>query len=194
MEFRLLESLADRTHNNAVSMQGIAEGYFSREECSRIVQLGENYEAQEGKVGSDETSSKNRKSSVRFVRPDDNSNWIFNKLESALTLMNKQYRFELQGFFEGVQIAAYSGGGFYDYHMDLGPGKHSGRKLSISVQLSDPTDYEGGDLEFLNIEQTVPRSIGSLIVFPSYLVHRVTPVTSGTRRSMVSWISGPPFC
>jgi PKHD-type hydroxylase len=63
----------------------------------------------------------------------------------------------------------------------------------MSVQLSEPDEYEGGELEFLNFEQPIPKDIGSLIVFPSYLVHRVNPVTRGLRRSMVSWISGPPF-
>jgi len=62
------------------------------------------------------------------------------------------------------------------------------------VQLSNPADYEGGEFEFLLVtDELGPRSRGSLIAFPSYLAHRVRPVTSGTRLSLVSWIGGPPF-
>ena len=107
--------------------------------------------------------------------------------------INQTYRFELYGFFEGAQIATYTEGGHYKWHIDVGSELSSNRKLSVTVQLTDPTEYEGGGLEFMNVDQTVSRAIGSLIVFPSFLMHRVVPVTRGTRQSMVTWISGPPF-
>ena len=97
------------------------------------------------------------------------------------------------GFFEGVQVASYSGGGHYGWHMDVGQGVVSTRKLSISVQLSDPADYDGGELEFLASGDCGPRTQGTLIAFPSFLVHRVRPVTRGTRWSLVSWVAGPSF-
>jgi PKHD-type hydroxylase len=68
--------------------------------------------------------------------------------------------------------------------------------LSISVQLSDPSEYEGGDLQFsLYGDRTViaEKEQGTMVIFPSYMRHRVTPVTRGTRRSLVTWITGPPF-
>jgi len=106
---------------------------------------------------------------------------------------NNAYKYHLQGFYEGVQIAAYKSGGKYDWHMDVGPGQNSSRKLSMSVQLSDPKSYEGGDLEFMRVAQKSERDVGALIVFPSFLQHRVTPVTKGTRYSLVAWVHGKPF-
>ena len=83
----------------------------------------------------------------------------------------------------------------FDWHLDFGPGAISERKLSITVQLSDEDAYEGGDLEFMVNKEYVkaPREQGTVIVFPSFIMHRVTPVTKGTRESIVGWIAGPPF-
>ncbi|MGB0178111.1 MAG: 2OG-Fe(II) oxygenase, partial [Owenweeksia sp.] len=82
-----------------------------------------------------------------------------------------------------------------DWHMDFGAGEISHRKLSMTVQLSDPADYEGGDLEFMINQKvvTAPRTRGTVIVFPSFILHRVTPVTKGVRHSVVGWVSGTPF-
>jgi PKHD-type hydroxylase len=67
------------------------------------------------------------------------------------------------------------------------------RKFSISVQLSDPSDYEGCNLEFQagNKVETAPRTLGAVIAFPSYVLHRVTPCTRGTRKALVAWTTGP---
>jgi PKHD-type hydroxylase len=80
--------------------------------------------------------------------------------------------------------------------MDIGHGSGSLRKISVVIQLSDPTEYEGGELQVMNGEEpyrVCNKEKGSLIMFPSFLLHRVTPVTKGCRRSLVLWISGPPF-
>jgi PKHD-type hydroxylase len=92
-----------------------------------------------------------------------------------------------------LQVATYSVGEHYDWHIDLGPGKNSSRKLSLSLQLSDSSEYEGGELEFMNVKEKTSREIGTLITFPAFLTHRVTPVTKGTRKSLVAWISGDSF-
>ena len=69
------------------------------------------------------------------------------------------------------------------------------RKVSFSVQLSNPSDYEGGDLRFYRHSTTkfmeAPKDKGTLILFPSWTIHEVTPVTAGTRYSLVSWVNGP---
>lgn len=87
----------------------------------------------------------------------------------------------------------------YDWHIDTfwaNPTAYD-RKLSIVVQLSDPSEYEGGNFEFdAQYENPNPVALkkkGSVIVFPSFLMHRVTPVTSGIRRSLVAWAEGPKF-
>jgi PKHD-type hydroxylase len=92
-----------------------------------------------------------------------------------------------------MQLACYdeSDSGFYDWHTDFA-GIAPRRKLSISVQLSRPEDYDGGDLELLfsSSPYTAARARGTFIVFPSFCLHRVTPVTRGTRWSLVAWVLG----
>ena len=93
-----------------------------------------------------------------------------------------------------LQFGEYSEGSFYDWHYDVN-WEHSGpydRKLSFVLQLSDPNTYEGGNFEFKDIEQATRfREQGSVLIFPSYHTHRVTPVTKGKRNSLVGWIEGP---
>jgi len=119
--------------------------------------------------------------------------WLFAKLNLAVNQLNRAYQYDLKGLFDGIQIASYSRGGKYDWHMDLGPAKNSSRKLSLSVQLSENDSYKGGNLEFANIPEKADREISSLIAFPSFLQHRVTPVTRGVRHSLVAWIHVHPF-
>jgi PKHD-type hydroxylase len=106
------------------------------------------------------------------------------------------YRFDITGL-ENLQYAVYHGreGGHYDWHIDYGPQNPRPRKLSLTVQLSEPSAYEGGELQFQAGPQaaTAPKERGTIIVFPSFFLHRVTPVTSGTRKSLVIWAAGPEF-
>jgi PKHD-type hydroxylase len=93
-----------------------------------------------------------------------------------------------------IQIGKYEQHGKYDWHMDndfKGNFNNSVRKLSISILLND--DFEGGKFEFKKQDLDVNLKKGSILVFPSYLEHRVAPVISGVRYSAVAWVSGPPF-
>ena len=90
----------------------------------------------------------------------------------------------------------YEGGGHYGWHMDTGSGILSQRKISITVQLSDPEEYEGGDLElWFGGDEPIqaPKGKGIGVIFPSYMMHRVTPVTKGTRKSLVLWVGGSHY-
>ena len=92
------------------------------------------------------------------------------------------------------EIYRYEVGDFFDWHMDLGDGEIAKRKLTTLVQLSDPADYEGGELElFCNQPHTASRKRGTLLIYPSYIMHRVTPITRGLRFSMGGEVVGPPF-
>ena len=96
---------------------------------------------------------------------------------------------------ERVQIGEYSVGGFYDWHEDHSvttrDGTNTQRKLSLSLFLSDPDTYEGGDLLLADIDKPIIKKQGSIIVFPSSIKHTITPVTSGVRYSAVAWARGP---
>jgi len=86
-------------------------------------------------------------------------------------------------------------GGHYSWHHDINWDNSEAwdRKLSVTVQLSDPSEYEGGQFEFSECEtpDASSRLKGTVLVFPSYLQHRVLPITSGTRKSLVAWFEGP---
>mgnify|MGYP003141240748 FL=1 len=116
--------------------------------------------------------------------------------EFAQTVNDKYYGFDIKGFAEPLQFLRYKKGGRYDSHMDIQwsdlKTNVPNRKLTVITQLSDPKDYEGGDLE-LDITSdnfTIPKGKGDMIAFPAFLMHKVHPITKGTRCSVVSWLSG----
>ena len=111
-----------------------------------------------------------------------------------------QYHYNITKF-TPCQFARYNVGDFYDYHQDSGHSKidyeKETRKLSMTVQLSDPETYEGGEFYFYHgtlegIEPPIQKQ-GSILIFDSRMWHRVAPVTKGVRYSLVSWTSGPSF-
>ena len=137
-----------------------------------------------------------RRSSLIFLDAADQHRWIFDKLANVAEIANGQrYGFDLTGFYQELQLAEYAQGQFFDWHMDFGAGEISHRKLSLTVQLSDPDDYDGGVLQFMINQRIVdaPKERGTVIAFPSFLMHRVTPVERGVRRSLVGWVSGHPY-
>lgn len=100
---------------------------------------------------------------------------------------------------ESIQIAQYESTAFYDWHVDTFPAQENGmqRKLTISIQLSSPDDYLGGDFILGEKHGTnnvlLPKKQGSIMVFPSFIPHTVTPVTKGERFSAVGWMNGLAF-
>lgn len=118
-------------------------------------------------------------------------------VEAILDINNAYFRFEVTELApsDPALLLRYPAGeGRYDTHIDVGQGAW-GRKLSFVVQLTPPDAYVGGDL-MIGVgpsEEAVPRQQGLLVVFPSYMPHRVTPVESGERFTMVGWLHGPSF-
>ena len=137
-----------------------------------------------------------RKSSVMGINAEEEYQWLFDRLTMLVHHANGQrYGFTVNGFYEPLQLAEYGEGDFFDWHLDFGPGAASNRKFSITIQLSDEEAYEGGDLQFQINNKFIdaPRKKGTVVLFPSFVIHRVTPITKETRRSLVGWVSGPPF-
>lgn len=169
-------------------------GYFSATECERVIALSERLESIDAGVKEDVLAAPDvRKSTIYAVPRNDDTRWLYEKLQTAVSEVNRQFRFDIEAI-EEVQLACYRAGHFYDWHMDIGKGSLSARKLSLSVQLSEPAAYDGGDLEIQYREGgPAPRDVGTVIVFPAYLSHRVSPVTRGERWSLVAWVHGPPF-
>ena len=137
-----------------------------------------------------------RQSRIKWLTYDEKSMWLYDKLENfAVEANNIIWGFDLHSIIDSIQYTEYTEGcGHYDWHVDIGPGiKH--RKISIVVQLSDPSEYEGGDLQIWSGGQfrSVPKIKGCTALFPSFLLHRVTPVTNGLRRTLVLWIGGGSY-
>lgn len=174
---------------------------FSKEECEKIIKLGKSYNLHKAEVVKNKKEhviKKNiRETNVVFMVPRDDTFFIFEKLTSIITeLNNKYFGFDLYGLNEGLQFTNYvAPHGKYDKHVDkLSPGGIL-RKLSFSLQLSNPKNYTGGNLNlyFSKEKTTIDKEQGYLVLFPSYTMHEVTKVTKGERNSLVGWIAGPPF-
>ena len=137
-----------------------------------------------------------RASQTHFLHADSEWLWLFDIVAGVINHANDNFfGYDLTALSEGIQFTEYLGtGDHYTWHTDKGFA-YAPRKLSITIQLSDPESYEGGDLELQFGPEPVPmkRSRGSAFIFPATMLHRVTPVTSGERYSLVAWVTGPPF-
>ena len=97
---------------------------------------------------------------------------------------------------EPAQITEYIKGGFYNWHTDTRVDMDSEppvRKLSMTLLLNDPSEFEGGELQIAGVKNTKLMKQGHATIFASFLQHTVTPVTRGVRRSLVMWFGGEPF-
>jgi predicted 2-oxoglutarate/Fe(II)-dependent dioxygenase YbiX len=173
---------------------------FSVEECEFIKSIGNNLQIDNGTiVGKDgKTLDTNvRKNLISwFDSSQPEHQWIFQRCTDAVITLNRQFwNFDLD-YIESLQYTIYdqAGDGYRDHIDTLHDTPHY-RKLSFSIQLDDPETYKGADL-MLNIgtEKTPTGSFqGTMTCFPSLILHNVTPLVSGKRRSLVGWVCGPKF-
>jgi len=170
------------------------KGGFSKDDCEQIKEQAQVFPQIKADTFAGEKDP-NRSSTVRWIEPTPDTRWIFESLQNFCEEANEElFQLAITGFTESIQYTEYEGqGSHYGWHPDIGPGKNI-RKISIVVQLSDPADYKGGEL-VLNTgnEVKTDKEQGSVILFPSFLLHRVEPLLSGNRYSLVSWISGPAW-
>lgn len=170
---------------------------FSSSEIDTIVNDSLEYEFQKAIILDEGNTDKFRKSNIKWLPFDSKWEWVIDKIISQVTEANNTiWNFDLSSIIDNIQYTEYEGnGGHYDWHMDIGPGSISHRKISIVVQLSDPNDYVGGDLQIMTGSEqiTVPRGKGTVVIFPSFLLHKVVPLTSGNRKSLVLWVGGEHY-
>ena len=187
--------------------------------CDEIIKYGKSISDQMAVTGGMGDKKLNQKQ-IKDLKKKRNSNivwmndrWIYKEIQPYIhqANLNAGWNFEWD-YSESCQFTKYKLNQYYDWHCDSwdkpyaqpGPTQGKIRKLSVTVSLSDPKDYKGGELEFdlrdqdpdkkpnIHIcKQILPK--GSLVVFPSFVWHRVKPVTSGTRYSLVIWNLGRPF-
>ena len=172
---------------------------FSLDECEKIIEVGEKNPFNVATISNGDSlvaDISHRDTKVSWIYPEPESQFIFRRVTDIVLNLNSSYfNFDLLGMIEGFQFTKYEAPtGFYGVHSDRSPNTHI-RKLSMSVQLSDPSTYEGGELILhAGGEPVEPeKDQGKMICFPSYILHEVKPVTKGTRYSLVAWFTGPAF-
>ena len=166
---------------------------FSKEECQTIIDIAKD----KGLIkGTTKGKSDVRDSKISWLYPIDGMDWAFRRVtDITLNLNERFFKFDLFGINEGFQFTNYEApSGKYGKHVDRGINLPV-RKLSISIQLTNPEKYEGGELYLYDDDKgtVMDKTQGTLILFPSYILHEVTPVTKGTRNSLVTWVTGKQF-
>lgn len=177
------------------------ENGFTEEEIDEIVAYCDSLELSKSIIDNsseEESYSDIRVSKTGWLSNNENSVWIYDKLAFIARSLNaKFYNFDLSGFVEDMQYTVYEGedSGHYTWHIDMSPHSISPRKMTLILQLSDPSDYEGGDIQTLigPTENNVLKQKGLVVAFPSWAIHRVTPVSKGIRKTLVIWVAGPQF-
>jgi PKHD-type hydroxylase len=173
------------------------DNVFSPEECDKIKRIALAKKKENGTVGVNTVNPKVRKNSVVWINERDKElSWMYERLaHTAITLNEQFFKFDLFGFCEDMQFTEYkTKGEFYSEHMDKVYNGIS-RKLSFVVQLTDPEEYQGCELKLNTGGKPIvmKKNQGSVFAFPSYILHQVTPITKGTRHSLVCWVGGNNF-
>ena len=172
---------------------------FTNQELNEIVTQADQVKKVSSTMGSGAVSDY-RVCDIAWLESDEiesDFDWIYATLADAISQANNEhFQFDLT-YLTALQYTVYNGNDHSNYqkHLDVGR-QFPNRKLSFSVQLSDDAEYTGGDLRFHYIKnqpEVAPREKGTVVFFPSWIVHDVTPVTQGTRRSLVGWVNGPNF-
>lgn len=177
---------------------------FSTEEFEKLYKFTRNLSPEESYIGGGEGEVNRavRNSETKFFNPCSESFWLFEKINKTVESLNDTYyNFDLVGY-DSIQYTRYSGHrtAFYNWHTDsmFGGAMEHHRKLSVVIMLSRPgVDFTGGEFQIaqgdLDDCQTIQLESGMMIVFPSYMLHRVTPVITGVRETLVTWVTGPKF-
>jgi PKHD-type hydroxylase len=174
---------------------------FSASELDALVRLGDGLALEKAELSAGRGYENIRSTKVAWVPRTPQTQHLYQRMEEAVLEMNARYfRFDLSGL-AMLQYALYGGpeGGHFDWHKDYGrdpsdPAQEP-RKLTLSLQLSEPGDYKGCELQVRsgNLIDTAPRARGTIVAFPANVLHQVTPIELGMRRSLVTWAVGPEF-
>jgi len=185
----------------ACDLDHLPQLMFTKDECSRIVSLANDLYPTNASIGGSRETSKIdrsvRSADIYVVDNNTENKWIYEKVAKIVSVINTiHFDYEISGITHGIQLIHYKSSaevpGHYDWHIDAGNGDVACRKISLTVQLSDPNDYEGCELIINNhvTEVIGKKEQGTVSLFPSYMPHVVTPITKGERYALVIWIHG----
>lgn len=174
------------------------ENCFSEDELQIILNLKNIFKLESSKIKSDHVVDYRISENFWIPKNSTEYKWIYDRILTYVKIANKTYNFDLEKVIDDIQFTVYKSiqNGKYKWHYDILEDEIvTMRKLSISVQLSDENEYEGGELEIVTAPNNfiAPKKKGTIIIFPSFLVHRVKEVKKGNRSSLVLWVDGPPF-
>ena len=172
---------------------------FSPVECSRIIALAAATRLRDAGLVGQVANHNIRRADIAWLDEAEGSGWVMDRIIALVAQANRSaFAFDLTDFAESPQVARYGAEreGHFDWHSDIGDGVVARRrKLTMVVQLSPAEAYEGGTLDLMpdsNIRAAI-RDCGTATVFPSFVLHRVQPVTKGERHSLTIWAHGPAF-
>ncbi|MBO6853519.1 MAG: 2OG-Fe(II) oxygenase [Marivivens sp.] len=175
------------------------EQAFNAGECEQIIEIVRGVTAKDAGLVGQATDHNLRRADLVWLDDVPEANWVTDRIVDVVRVANREmFDFDLREFAESPQVARYGAEreGHFGWHSDIGDGPVAGkRKLTMVAQLSEPDAYEGGMLEVqpsANVV-TAPKTRGSVTLFPSFLLHRVVPVTKGERYSLTIWAHGPVF-
>lgn len=185
--------------NNKFEFVVYRENFLSSVECDTLIKELDSERLSEGTLAGNyeqDIVNKNVRQTLNINFSNDN---LFNKINTAVKIANTQYfDYHIESI-DMLRFLKYGIGGTYNWHTDIGRNECSMRKLTAIIQLSDEQDYEGGDFEFgITNEQGNDlvkgnKNKGCLLIFPSFLSHRVAPITKGIRYSIITWAEGNTF-
>ena len=176
-----------------------AEPLLTPPQCDELIRIGQSEPKVKARTGIRKLNLKYRNSIISCI-PLVKAAPIYEVIKRWLAVTNNNYfGFDTVQLSEQAQYAEYSKGQFYDWHMDSAiemSAMPAVRKISMTLALNDPKDFEGGDLEIYrggtldSEENKFKLKQGYAVFFASFLLHRVTPVTKGNRKSLVMWFGG----
>lgn len=174
----------------------INKNRFADDECARIIDLHRYNQLVRGKLSTVEGRTV-RDSDIFWIPRAENTEWIFSRLWDTVSQYNTAYGFELADEMGQAQLTRYRPGQHYEWHMDLGAGRPSLRKITAVVELTSQASRQGGGIEIFygqSVENRLDLDIGDVVLFPSFVMHRAAMVENGTRWSLVLWLNGTrPF-
>ena len=181
----------------------IQRNYFTDTDIHRVesyvhancrFEKGQTGTAELGEVYTEGTNNRD----IAYITPTQESKWIYDKLFPLVHSVNESnYKFDIDIVTDLIHYVVYpTNGGHLDWHMDIGSHSVNKRKLAVVVTLSNRDEYTGGEFELLlGGEEAIRPELnrGDVIIFPTYLLHRVKPIINGTRKVIVFWVGGRPF-
>ena len=180
------------------------EPILTPQQCNEVISMGQNQPSRDagvhmGKAGDKKREGINKKKRITKTSwiPFNIGKPMYTTIERWMLNINvNHFGFDGMQINEQAQYTEYFKGGFYDWHMDSNiemSAMPTVRKISMTLLLSDPKDFKGGELEIIKEGDHTKLKKGYAIFFASYLCHRVKPVLKGNRKSLVMWFGGPPL-